>query len=145
MWKTYFQKEIKMEFVQTLQEMGNCILTKYNEKREITKEGMTELEKQVLSVYLFGMANGLKQEKFDSLPPVELETGMIAVIMTVFGYTFLSAQEFVASIITDVQSGNPENTVYAIVHRGLDGYFAWEKGAQDEVITDIQSILAILS
>lgn len=139
------EKENKMEFVQAMQEMGNEIVRRYTEKKADTVQGLSELEKQVLFVYLFGMANGVIQEKFANISPVEVETGMIAVMMTVFGVTFLDAQAFVASILKDVQSRNPENTVYAIVHQGLEGYFAWEKEQKEEVITDIERILEILT
>lgn len=139
------EKENKMEFVQAMQEMGNEIVRRYTEKKAYTVQGLSELEKQVLFVYLFGMANGVIQEKFANISPVEVETGMIAVMMTVFGVTFLDAQAFVASILKDVQSRNPENTVYAIVHQGLEGYFAWEKEQKEEVITDIERILEILT
>jgi len=145
MWKTQSQKEIRMEFVQALQETGNEILAKYTEKKQKSREELTELEKQVLGVYLFGMADGLRIEKFANLSPVEVETAMIAVIMTVWGYTFLPAQKFVGNILANVQTGEPENTIYALVHRGLDGYFAWEKGEKDEVIADLESIFEILS
>ncbi len=134
-----------MEFVQTVQALQNEVLTRYLERKAYTVQGLAELEKQVLIVYLFGMVNGLKQEKFEEIPPVEVETAMIAVMMTGFNDTFLVAQKLIASIISDVQSGNLENTVYAIVHRGLDGYFAWKKGKKEEVITDIENILNILS
>lgn len=139
------EKENKMEFVQAMQEMGNEIVRRYTEKKADTVQGLSKLEKQVLFVYLFGMANGLIQEKFANISPVEVETGMIAVMMTVFGDTFLDAQAFVASILKDVQSRNSENTVYAIVHQGLEGYFTWEKEQKEEVIIDIERILEILT
>ena len=134
-----------MEFVQAMQEMGNELVRRYTEKKVDTVQGLSELEKQVLFVYLFGMANGLIQEQFANISPVEVETGMIAVMMTIFGATFLDAQVFVASILKDVQSGTPENTVYAIVHQGLEGYFTWKKEQKEEVIADIKRILEILT
>ena len=59
-----------MEFVQTVQALQNEVLTRYLERKAYTVQGLAELEKQVLIVYLFGMVNGLKQEKFEEIPPV---------------------------------------------------------------------------
>ena len=130
-------------FIPLVQEMGKDIIRLYTKNMNITFDKTSELERQILSVYLFGMSNGLNLEQI-KLNPLQIETGMIAVFVSVFQYTIPQAQEFVQGIISDLQSKDENNTIYAIVHRGLDGYYAYKDGKIDSVIEDISKIITYL-
>lgn len=65
-------------------------------------------------------------------------------LIDVFNYSNEQAQQFFDSMVNDLQSKDPRNTQYVIIHRGLDGYFAWEKGQKSNVIKDVGQIINAL-
>ena len=134
--------EKENNFVSLVQEMGKDILYLYTQKIGIPFEKTTELERQILAVYLFGMANGLPEQI--KYTPLNMETGMIAVLVSIFQYSIKKAQDFVREMIADLQSKDENNTIYAIIHRGLDGYFAYKDELKEKVAEDIFQIISSL-
>lgn len=65
-------------------------------------------------------------------------------LIDVFRYSDEQARQFLDIMIQDLQSKNANNTQYVIIHRGLDGYFAWEKGQKSLVIKDVGQIIDVL-
>jgi hypothetical protein len=130
------------KFVPQVQEIGNDILRLYTQSANTAFEKTSELERQILSVYLFGMANGLPEQVKGT--PLNMETGMVAVLVSIFQYSVPQAQDFVRGMISDLQSKDKTNTIYAIIHRGLDGYSAYKDGQKEKVIADISNIISSL-
>jgi hypothetical protein len=134
-------KEAKKYFVQQVQLIAQELVDLYSKKVNMSFDKTSELERQILAVYLFGMANGLRQKEKLERTPLQIETDMTAVLVTIFRYSLPQAQKFVKGMISDLQSNDRNNTVYAIIHRGVDGYFAYSDGKRDEVVEDVFQII----
>lgn len=124
--------------------MGNELIELYSKVNNLSFDKTTELERQVLAVYFFGMSNGLMQHLKSKNTPMEIAEMIKNNLIDVFNYSNEQAQQFFDSMVNDLQSKNPRNTQYVIIHRGLDGYFAWEKGQKSNVIKDVGQIINAL-
>lgn len=124
--------------------MGNELIELYGKEINLSFEKTTELERQVLAVYFFGMSNGLMQNLKLKNSQMEIAEMIKNNLVDVFNYSNEQAQQFLDSMISDLQSKNPQNTQYVIIHRGLEGYFAWEKGQKSNVIKDVCQIINAL-
>jgi hypothetical protein len=137
-------KKPENHFVQQVQAIAQELMDLYSKKVNTPFDKTSELERQILAVYLFGMADGLRQKEKLERTPLQIETDMTAVLMTIFRYSLPQAQEFVKGMISDLQSNDRNNTIYAIIHRGLDGYFAYCDGKKAEVVEDVSQIIKSL-
>jgi len=124
--------------------MGNELIELYSKEINLSFEKTTELERQVLAVYFFGMSNGLMQHLKLKNTAMEIAEMIKNNLIDVFNYSNEQAQQFLDSMISDLQSKDPRNTQYVIIHRGLEGYFAWEKGQKGNVIKDVCQIMNAL-
>lgn len=117
----------------------------YTQEKGITFETMSELERQILAVYFFGMADGLRQANFTNERVDKIAKTIINVLIKEFKYSENQARQFLDSIIYDLQSKDSNNTKYVIIHKGLDGYFKWKSGNKNDVITNVCQIIDILN
>ncbi len=124
--------------------MGNELIELYSKEINLSFEKTTELERQVLAVYFFGMSNGLMQHLKLKNTPMEIAEMIKNNLIDVFNYSYEQAQQFFDSMVNDLQSKDLRNTQYVIIHRGLDGYFAWEEGQKSNVIKDVRQIINAL-
>ena len=124
--------------------MGNELINLYSKKNNISFEKTTEIERQVLAVYFFGMSNGLIQGLKLGISLSELAEMIKKNLIDIFHYSNEQAKQFLDNMIENLQSKDSKNTQYVIIHRGLDGYFAWEKGKKDNVIKDVCQIINVL-
>jgi hypothetical protein len=88
-------------------------------------EQTSELQRQVLAAFAFGMIYGLGRRK--ALPPPVVHALVIACLMDVFKYTDHQATAFSGTLISATSSGNANRTMNAIIHRGIDGHSQWER------------------
>lgn len=116
----------------------------YLKETDITFEDISELERQILSVYFFGMSDALRQSKAVNNSPDEISLTIINTLVSVFRYSQEQAEQFFYGMINALQSKDSQNTQYVIIHRGVDGYFAWEKGDKITVIKDVCQIINVL-
>lgn len=137
-------KKENKDFQSMSKEMGDELIDLYSKEINLPFEQTTELERQVLAVYFFGMSNGLMQHLKLKNTPIEIAEMIRNNLVDVFHYSKEQAQQFLDNMISDLQSKDPRNTQYAIIHRGLDGYFAWEKGQKANVIKDVCQIMNAL-
>lgn len=134
-----------MNLVTEIKNLGETLLELYTKKKDVSIESLSALEKQVIFVYLFGMANGIRDEKYKECTPLEMETNMVVVLTMVFHHPIEQAQPFMDTVISCLQSFMP-NTIKSIIHKGLDGYFLWKEDnevAGDIIIEDIIDILEV--
>lgn len=124
--------------------MGNELIELYSKEINLSFEKTTELERQVLAVYFFGMSNGLMQHLQLKNTVMEIAEIIKKNLIDVFNYSNEQAQQFLDSMVNDLQSKDVKNTQYVIIHRGLEGYFAWEKGQKGNVIKDVCQIINAL-
>lgn len=90
------------------------------------------------------MSNGLMQH-------LKLEKTLLEIIeiiqknlIDLFCYSNEQAKDFLDNMVENLQSKNPKNTQYVIIHRGLEGYFFWEKGQKEDVMKDVCQIINVL-
>lgn len=97
-----------------------------------------EQEKQVLGAYLFGMINGLGQEM--NIYPAEVQSAMIQILGGKMAYSLEIAVQFSQFLINSTdRTFHP--TMFAIIHRGLEGYYMYKDGKNNELTQDFQGII----
>lgn len=139
-----FKKKENDGFKSLCLETGTKFLDLYLKETGTTFEAISELERQILSVYFFGMSDALRQSKAVSNSPDEIALTIINTLVSVFRYSQEQADQFFYGMIDALQSKDAQNTQYVIIHRGVDGYFAWEKGDKINVIKDVCQIINVL-
>ena len=131
-------------FIKIGKEIGQEIINIYCQKKDITFDNTSELERQIISIYLFGLLDGIRQDKYLDLTPLQVKKGISNILESVCGYSSEQANDFTGNMINNLRSSDPQNTIYAIIHRGLEGYFVWIKNKKDNVVNDIYSIVDLL-
>lgn len=139
-----FKKSKNNNFELICEKMANELISLYNKNKGIPFENISELERQILAVYFFGMSDGLRQDLATNSNVNEIANIIINIMIKDFKYSKEQAEQFFDKMINNLQSNNPNNTHYAIIHNGLDGYFKWQKNNKNEVINDICKIIDIL-
>ena len=139
-----FKKSKNNNFELICGKMANELISLYNKNKGIPFENISELERQILAVYFFGMSDGLRQDLATNSNVNEIANIIINIMIKDFKYSKEQAEQFFDKMINNLQSNNPNNTHYAIIHNGLDGYFKWQKNNKNEVINDICKIIDIL-
>jgi hypothetical protein len=87
-------------------------------KTDISK--MNEQEKQIMGAFCFGTLNGYSLE--NQISAVRIQSAMIAVLVQKFQYDPASAAQFCDFLIRCTDK-NYHSTMYAIIHRGMEGYY----------------------
>ena len=139
-----FKKAKNNNFELMCEKMANELISLYNKNKGISFKNISELERQILALYFFGMSDGLRQDLATSLNVNEIANIIINIMIKDFEYSKEQAEQFFDKMIDNLQSKNPNNTHYAIIHNGVDGYFKWQKNIKNEVIKDICKIVDIL-
>lgn len=100
-----------------------------------------EQSRQVFGAFLFGVLNALAHEMGNT--PVDVQGAMIELSMSKLGYTANQAVEFCQYVIdcTDRES-NP--TTYAIIHRGMEGYYQYKENRVTNLLSNYDGILTAL-
>ena len=139
-----FKKSKNNNFEIMCEKMANELISLYKKSKGISFENISELERQILALYFFGMSDGLRQDLATNLNVNEIANIIINIMIKEFKYSKEQAEQFFDEMIDNLQSKNPGNTLYAIIHNGVDGYFKWQKNNKNEVINDICKIIYIL-
>ena len=134
------KKKHRNDFAIKTQEIGEDIVRLYTEAVQIPFEKTSEMERQVLALYLFGMANGMSEKSKESLE--DIEASVAAVLFMLFRYSIEDAGEFVKNMSSSMQSGDGDNKARAIIQRARKAYFAYKDGAKGKVIDDICKVVA---
>jgi hypothetical protein len=100
-------------------------------------EKTTELQRQLLAAFSFGMLFALGQ--FNKLTAAEIHGLGICVLMDVFKYSDHQASAFAEDLVKSA-SGRGNATTNAIIHRGIDGHLQWEKGLTSDLKRNIEDI-----
>lgn len=138
-----FNKSKGDNFNNIIKELSQDVLNLYLNEIKSSFEQITELERQILATYLFGMFDGVRQNNNLDITPNQIVINISDILVSVFRYSKKQAESFVNGVIEDLQSDNPQNTSCAIIHRGLEGYYTWGKN-KDKVIKDIIQIVDLL-
>ncbi|MBC6308208.1 hypothetical protein HCJ66_01445 [Listeria sp. FSL L7-1582] len=100
-----------------------------------------EQEKQVLGAYFFGMLNGLAQGK--EITPIDIQAVMIRILNEKFGYSLESSVQF-AQFLIDSTDKETHPTMFAIIHRGLNGYFMYCDKQIESLREDFNHIITLV-
>jgi hypothetical protein len=104
-------------------------------------EATTELQRQLLAAYSFGMLFGMG--RLHKLTPPDVHALTIAVLLNAFKYSQDQAVAFAEDLIQSSSSrGNP--TTNAVIHRGLDGYRLWKARMMLELKSQLEDIFRIV-
>jgi hypothetical protein len=101
-------------------------------------EESTELQRQVLATFAFGMTYAEGQAK--KLSPAEVHALMLFSLRDVFGYADHQAVDFASTLLRAAASADRSNTMRAIIHRGIDGHAQRQQGRMDEVKRNLEGI-----
>jgi len=136
-------KEKQNNFNEIIKKLSQDVVNLYINEVKSSFEKITELERQILATYLFGMFDGVRQNNNIDITPNQMAINISDILVSVFKYSKDQAEIFVEELIDNLQSNNPQNTSYAIIHRGLEGYYTWGN-SKDKVIKDIIEIVSLL-
>ena len=101
----------------------------------------TEMHRQVCGAFLFGVIFVHGQEH--ELTPPDVHALGIAMLMDVLGYSAEQAGAFSAHLVQAASAG-PNDTMRAIIHRGIDGHGQLIAGEQEELRENLLGIFQIL-
>ncbi len=136
-------KEKQNNFNDIIKELSQDVVYLYINEIKSSFEQITELERQILATYLFGMFDGVRQNNNIDITPNQMAENVSDILVSVFKYSKSQAEVFINEMVDSLQSNNSQNTSYAIIHRGLEGYYTWGKN-KDKVIKDIIQIVSLL-
>lgn len=84
---------------------------------------LNEQEKQIMGAFCFGALSGYSLE--NKISAVQIQSAMIAVLVQKLQYDPASATQFCDFLIRCTDK-NYHSTMYAIIHRGIEGYYQLE-------------------
>ena len=99
----------------------NKILKLYLERNNIFFDNLSELERQVICNYSFGIINGINMVNYN-LSPEQVAFSIKKILTTIFAYSDDQSDSFTEKMISDILSKNYNNTTNVIIHRGLESY-----------------------
>ncbi len=137
-------KKSKVGFSSDIIKMADEIVESYCRANSTGFEEISELERQVLAVYCFGVSEGVRQGKYENISNNDVERGIIDLFEQVFKYSRKQSQDFFELIVDSLQSDNGENTYSIIIHRGLDGYFLCMENKQSKAVDAVCDMISIL-
>ena len=98
------------------------------------------MEKQVLSAYAFGGVNVLSQQR--GFSPPQAHAMALALLDRFFRY---GAQDSAAKAQALINAtGDKRSSLNAIIHRGIDGFMAWQQNRETFDAADFREVLATL-
>ncbi|MEG0153527.1 MAG: Imm48 family immunity protein [Cellulosilyticaceae bacterium] len=100
-----------------------------------------EQERQVLGAFLFGVVNSLAFELKEN--PINVQGAMIEILINELKYTPKQALDFCQYLIDSTDKEN-NPTVFAIIHRGMDGYYELKKGDTEDVKCNFSEIVRLV-
>ncbi|MCQ2018163.1 Imm48 family immunity protein [Clostridium butyricum] len=105
---------------------------------EISLEETTEIERQIISAFAFGMINAYALD--EKIEPPKVQGTMIGVLINEFKYSEKQACEFVQTLINST-SREYHPTMYTIIHRGIQAYYDYKEAKEKEVYDNLTYII----
>jgi hypothetical protein len=104
-------------------------------------EETTELRRQVLATFAFGMV--MAAGMHDNLEPEQVHALALGALVDSFGYSADQAATFAEALIEAI-SGDERPTSNAIIHRGIEGYGQWRANDVEALKGNVGVIFAVL-
>lgn len=108
---------------------------------EINLEETSEMERQVIAAFLFGMINAYALD--EKINPPKVHGTMIGILINEFKYSEKQACEF-AQILINSSSREYHPTMYTIIHRGIKAYYDYKEAKEKEVYDNLTYIIDII-
>lgn len=105
---------------------------------DIPFEQTTELQRQLLAAFAFGMTFAVGQS--EQLTPPEVHALAMGCLMDVFEYADHQAAAFAEQLIEASGDRNSHPTIHDVIHRGIDGHAQWSGGKSSELRMNIKGI-----
>ncbi|BBK76117.1 Imm48 family immunity protein [Clostridium butyricum] len=105
---------------------------------EISLEETTDIERQIISAFAFGMINAYALD--EKIEPPKVQGTMIGVLINEFKYSEKQACEFVQTLINST-SREYHPTMYTIIHRGIQAYYDYKEAKEKEVYDNLTYII----
>ena len=105
---------------------------------EISLEETSELERQIISAFAFGMINAYAIDEKIEQPIVH--GIMIGVLINEFKYSEKQASEFTQVLINSTDR-EYHPTMYTIIHRGIQAYYDYKEDKEKEVYDNLTYII----
>lgn len=129
-----------MTFEAEIINIGADLVKLYSEKIQTP---LSELERQIILIYMFGMANALREKNYQHLSPLQTETAMTAVMIKLFDFSIEKAQTLMNGFIAQMQNPEP-NTIKHIIYYGFNAYAEWENNCKDKITDEIAYLLNVI-
>ena len=118
--------------------ISNMIFSLIDKKFEDT----TELERQVLAAFCFGMINAIIFRK--ELNPLQGHSIASTLLTKVFHYSEEQAEDFTQELINSTdESYHP--VMFSIIRRGLNGYQQYVSNEKKQLQANVLEVLAIVN
>jgi hypothetical protein len=127
-------------FFEHVGQMGVDIINKYVEHVNPYYNDGLHLERQVLAMYLFGMAGALPEEIVPDHFTARMGFSMI-LMSKLFRFPSYDANDFTKYLISTIRAKDQNDMNFIIINRGAHGYRAYKEGKIDSVIADIADIM----
>jgi hypothetical protein len=101
----------------------------------------TELQRQLLAAYAFGML--FAAGRLNQLTPPDVHALTISVLLDVFKYSQHQAVAFAEDLIQS-SSGRGNPTTNAVIRRGFDGHRLWKARLMLELKSQLEDIFRIV-
>ena len=98
-----------------------------------------EMNRQILASYIFGVLNAKAIQ--ESISPIDVQVTMIRVGIEALGYSPEAATQMTQFVI-DATDKNFHQTVYAIIHRGIEAFYLYSNEKYEQLKEDFDNIMA---
>ena len=100
-----FQKSKNNNFELMCEKMANELINLYKKSKGVSFENISELERQILVVYFFGMSDGLRQDLTTNSNVNEIANIIINVMVKEFKYSKEQAEQFFIKVLMAIFNG----------------------------------------
>jgi len=101
----------------------------------------SEMQRQVCGAFLFGFVNA--HGMMNQLSPPQVHALAISMLIDVLNYSPEQAGAFSSNLI-DATAAGPDDTMNAIIHRGIDGHLQLTSGQHEGLRMNLLEIFEIL-
>lgn len=131
-------KQKIQECIEEIKVKANSLFVHIGKKFEDT----TELERQVLAAFSFGMVYAIVVEK--ELDTLQIHPVSSAMLIEVFHYSEDQAEDFTQELINSTDE-EYHPVMYSIIHRGIEGYHQYESNQKRKLKKNILEVLEIVN
>ena len=131
-------------FTREMTDMCRELLDLYLQQKGVTFKEMGDLDRQVLTVYLFGLVAAVNVEEKREFSPQEMGTIVVDVMKETFRIPHHVAQVCAHEIVEQTKTHDRANPIYGILTRGEAIWPSWSTGQKDRVVADMKDVMKLM-